>query len=496
MCCWRDRGVACQVLGTESAGRESNDPGVGSVQNTARDINLIASRREAKAKDETDVSKDKPNIPPQNLEAEDSVLGAMLISERAVSTVAELLRPEDFYRGHHSVIFRAALDLDRSGSPVDVITLYNFLEERGETEEAGGMGRLQELAALVPAASNVEHYARIVRDTALLRKVIAAGQRIAQMGYDHDGEAPAIVDKAEQMLFEIGQSRSTSDFSNLQDLLAENFDMVTRLQESGDTVIGQPSGFTELDKLTTGFHPGQLVIIAARPSMGKSALALCFAEYVAARGTPVALFTLEMSEQEVTQRMVSMNGNIDSQRIRTGRLTREDWERFTKSSAALSQYPIHIDDSGTTTIMEMRAKARRLKAKYPRLGMILVDYIQLMAAEVSTDNRVQEVSQISRGLKVLARDLNVPIIAMSQLNRGVESRTDKRPLLSDLRESGSIEQDADIVMFIYRDDYYQKEESDNPGVAEIIVAKQRNGPVGKIELSFVGRYAKFLDLTR
>lgn len=436
----------------------------------------------------------EPQIPPQNLEAEESVLGAMLLSGVAVSTVAEVLTPGDFYRPTHGTIFRAILELDAAGEPVDAITLSDFLDERGELAEVGGQSRIAELAALVPSTSNVEHYARIVRDMAMLRKIVEAGQRIVAMGYERPGETTELVDRAEQMLFDISQRRISSDFSDIRDLLASNFELVTRLQETGQTVVGASSGFPELDKMTTGFYPGNLIIVAARPSMGKSAFALCVAAHLGLQDIPVALFTLEMSEQEVTQRLVSAEGKIDSQRLRTGQLTPEDWERFTETSGRLANIPLSVDDSGSTSIMEMRSKARRLKAKNPKLGMIIVDYVQLMIPDGNAENRVQEVSQISRGLKVLARDLRIPIIAMSQLSRQVEGRHDKRPLLSDLRESGSLEQDADLVIFIYRDDYYNKEESDQQGVAEIILGKQRNGPIGTIRLSFIRRYAKFANL--
>jgi len=436
----------------------------------------------------------EPRIPPQNLEAEESTLGAMLISERAVSAVAEMLMPNDFYRPHHGTIYKAMLELDKTGSPVDALVLSDFLEERGELVGIGGQSRIAELAGLVPAASNVEHYARIVRDTAILRKLVSAGQVITDMGYERSGETTEIIDRAEQMLFEISQRRTTGDFSDIKELIAANFELVSRLQETGDTIVGVSSGYPELDKMTTGFHPGNLIIVASRPSMGKSSLALSIATHLGMKEIPVALFTLEMSEQEVTQRLVSMEGKIDSQRLRTGQLTPDDWERFTTVSGKLANMPLSIDDSGSTSIMEMRSKARRLKAKHPKLGMIIVVYVQLMIPDGDADNRVQEVSQISRGLKVLARELRVPIIAMSQLNRSVEGRHDKRPLLSDLRESGALEQDADLVMFIYRDDYYKKEESEQQGIAEIILGKQRNGPVGTVRLSFIRRYAKFANL--
>jgi len=434
-------------------------------------------------------------VPPQNLEAEESVLGAMLLSPAAVGTVSEILSASDFYRESHAKIYRAALALWSKGEPVDAITLANELDERGELEGVGGQARVAELAALVPSTSNVEHYARIVKEMATLRGLVRAGQEIARLGQDRPGEVTDLVDRAEQIVFELAQQRVTSDFSHIEQLLKESFERITQLYEAGSEITGVPSGFRELDLLTSGFQPGNLVILAARPSMGKSALGLCIAANLGVRhGIPVALFTLEMSKAEVTQRMMCSEAKVESQRLRTGRLAPEDWPRLTAACDRLMKAPIYVDDTGSTTIMELRSKARRLKSREPSLGLIIVDYLQLMTSGATAENRVQEVSQISRALKVLARDLDVPIIAMSQLSRAVEQRHDKRPILSDLRESGSLEQDSDLVFFVYRDEYYLGEESDQQGIAEVILAKHRNGPTGTIKLSFLRRYAKFADL--
>jgi replicative DNA helicase len=434
-------------------------------------------------------------VPPQNLEAEESVLGAMLLSPAAVGTVSEILTAADFYRESHAKAFRAALALWGKGEPVDAITLANELDERSELEAVGGQARVAELAALVPSTSNVEHYARIVKEMATLRGLVRAGQEITRLGQERPGEVTDLVDRAEQVVFELGQQRVTSDFAHIETLLKESFERITQLYEAGSEITGIPSGFRELDLLTSGFQPGNLVILAARPSMGKSALGLCIAANLGVRHeVPVALFTLEMSKAEVTQRMMCSEAKVESQRLRSGRLAPDDWPRLTTACDRLMKAPIYVDDTGSTTIMELRSKARRLKSREPGLGLILVDYLQLMTSGASVENRVQEVSQISRALKVLARDLDVPILAMSQLSRAVEQRHDKRPILSDLRESGSLEQDSDLVAFVYRDEYYLGEESDQQGIAEIHLAKHRNGPTGTVKLSFLRRYAKFADL--
>jgi replicative DNA helicase len=433
-------------------------------------------------------------VPPQNLDAEESVLGAMMLSPGAIGAVSEILDAGDFYRESHAKIYRAALSLYARGEPVDAITLVDALEERGELEDAGGRIRIHELAALVPAAANAAHYARIVREMATLRGLIRTGQEIARLGWERPGETEALVDRAEQILFDLSQDRVTTEFAHIDQLLKESFERITQLYEAGADVTGTATGFKELDRLTSGFQPGNLIIVAARPSMGKSALGLCMAANLAVReGVPVGIFTLEMSKSEVTQRLMCSEAKVESQRLRTGKLAVDDWPRLTAACDKLAKAPIYVDDTGSINLMEIRSKARRLKSLEPNLGLILIDYLQLMTSGVTAENRVQEVSQISRSLKVLARDLDVPILAMSQLSRAVEQRHDKRPILSDLRESGSIEQDADLVMFIYRDEYYN-DESDQQGIAEVNVAKHRNGPTDGIKLSFLKRYAKFSDL--
>ncbi|MHB8060303.1 MAG: replicative DNA helicase, partial [Gaiellaceae bacterium] len=351
-----------------------------------------------------------------------------------------------------------------------------------------------ELAALVPASANAGHYARIVHEMATLRGLITCGQEIVSLGYDRPGEVVDLVDRAEQIVFAISQSRVSSEFSHIEQLLKESFERITALYEAGVEITGVASGFRDIDRITSGFQPGNLIIIAARPSMGKSALALCMAANMGVRlNIPVALFTLEMSKAEVTQRLMCSEAKVESQKLRSGKLSPEDWPRLTAACDKLARAPIYVDDTGSITMMEIRSKARRLKTRVPNLGLIIVDYLQLMTSGSSVENRVQEVSQISRNLKVLARDLEVPIVALSQLSRAVEQRSDKRPILSDLRESGAIEQDADIVGFIYRDEYYN-DESDQQGLAELIVAKHRNGPTDMVKLSFLKRYAKFADL--
>ena len=436
-------------------------------------------------------------VPPQNLDAEESVLGAMMLSPGAIGAVSEVLDGDgrDFYRESHARIYKAALALYGKGEPVDAITLVDELDERGDLEVVGGSTRIHELATLVPASANARHYAQIVHETAILRGLIQAGGEIARLGWERPGDAAALVDQAEQIVFELGQERASSEFSAIEDLLKESFERITHLYELGADVTGVPSGFRDLDRITSGFQEGNLVIVAARPGMGKSALGLGFAANVAVRTQqPVALFTLEMSKAEVTQRLMCAEAKVELHRLRTGRLAADDWPRLTAACDRLAKAPLYVDDTGSITMMEIRSKARRLKSKHPDLGLIVVDYLQLMTSGTNPENRVQEVSQISRSLKVLARDLEVPIIAMSQLSRAVEQRHDKRPILSDLRESGSIEQDADIVTFIYRDDYYNPEDSPDPGVAEVIVAKHRNGPTDKVKLSFISQYAKFADL--
>jgi replicative DNA helicase len=432
-------------------------------------------------------------VPPQNLEAEESVLGAMMLSPGAIGAVSEILDASDFYRESHAKIYRAALALYAKGEPVDAITLTDQLEERAELDDVGGRVRLHELAALVPATANAAHYARIVRETATLRGLIRAGGEISRLGWERPGEAGDLVDQAEQIVFDLSQQRVSGELDHIDQLLKDSFERITSLYEAGADITGTPSGYRDLDRITSGFQPGNLIILAARPSMGKSALALCMAANIAVRhNLPVGIFSLEMSKSEVTQRLMCSEAKVESQRLRSGKLAPDDWPRLTAACDKLAKADIYVDDTGSINMMEIRSKARRLKSRHPNLGLLIIDYLQLMSS-ASAENRVQEVSQISRSLKILARDLEVPIIALSQLSRAVEQRTDKRPILSDLRESGSIEQDADLVAFIYRDEYYN-DESDQQGLAEVIVAKHRNGPTDALKLSFLKRYAKFADL--
>jgi replicative DNA helicase len=444
---------------------------------------------------QADTSVRNAPLQPQNLEAEESVLGAMMLSPGAIGTVAEILDGRDFYRESHGVIYRAAVALYAKGEPVDFLTLADELDKLQQLEAVGGAEKIQELAALVPAVSNAAHHARIVHDMATLRGLIRAGQEIAQLGFDRPGEIVELVDRAESTIFALSQQRVSTEFEHIDELLKESFETITKLYEAGSDITGTASGFRDLDRLTAGFQPGNLIIVAARPSMGKSALALGMAANVAVRHeTPVALFTLEMSKSEVTQRLMCSEGKVESQRLRTGKLAVDDWPRLTAACDKLAKAPIYVDDTGSITMMEIRSKLRRLKMRQPDLGLVIIDYLQLMTSGMSAENRVQEVSQISRSLKVLARDLDVPIVALSQLSRAVEQRHDKRPILSDLRESGSIEQDADLVMFVYRDEYYNPEETDSAGIAEVILAKHRNGATDGIKLAFQKRYAKFADL--
>jgi replicative DNA helicase len=432
-------------------------------------------------------------IPPQNLDAEESVLGAMMLSAVAIESVSEIIDAGDFYRESHAKVYRAALELYQHSQPVDAITVADKLDERGELAEVGGKERVHELAALVPATSNARHYAKIVREMSTLRGLTLVGEQIQRLGWDRPGETPELVDQAEQLVFDLAQHRIRGSFDHVEVLVRESFEQITKMYESGGEMTGTPTGFRDVDQMTSGLQPGNLVIVAGRPSMGKSAFALGVASNLAMHhGIPVAVFTLEMSKIEVAQRFMCAEARVELQRLRSGKLTPEDWPRLVKACDTLTKAPIYVDDTRMTTMLEIRAKARRLKAREPNLGLIIVDYLQLMGSG-SIEYRVQEVSQISRSLKMIAGDLEVPVMALSQLSRAVESRTDKRPLLSDLRESGSIEQDADLVMFLYRDEYYN-EQSEDQGLAEVILAKHRNGPVGTEKLAFLKRYAKFSDL--
>ena len=433
-------------------------------------------------------------VPPQNLEAEESVLGAMMLSPGAIGAVSEILDAGDFYRESHAKIYRAALALYARGEPVDAITLVDELEERGELEGAGGRVRIHELAALVPAAANASHYARIVREMATLRGLVRSGQEIVAMAMTRGGSPDELLSRAEQLIFEISIRRGDAEIARLKETLIETFQRISDLYESGAAVTGVPSGFKDLDEVTAGFQPGNLIILAARPGMGKSALGLSVAANVAVRETlPCAFFSLEMSKQEVAQRLICMEGKVDSHKIRTGKLGEQDWSRLARACAVLEPAEFFIDDTPALSLLELRSRAQTLHRREPNLALIIVDYLQLMTAGGEVENRLQEVSAISRGLKEIAKDLNVPILALAQLSRAVEQRHDKRPQLADLRESGTLEQDADLVMFIYRDDYYNRD-SEQQGIAEVHVAKHRHGPTDTIKLAFITTYAKFSSL--
>ena len=394
-------------------------------------------------------------LPPQNLEAEEYVLGAMMLSQNAIEAVSEIIDGGDFYRESHATIYRVALELFQHGRPVDAITLADKLDEGGELEQVGGKERIREIATLVPGTSNAAHHARIVREMATLRGLTTVGEGIQRLGWERPGETPELVDRAEQMVFDLAQHRIRGSFEHIEVLVRESFEQITKMYESGGEITGTPTGFRDVDQMTSGLQPGNLVVVAGRPSMGKSAFALGVASNLALHhGTPVAVFTLEMSKLEVAQRLMCSEGRVELQRLRTGRLTPEDWPRLVKACDALTKAPVYVDDTRLTTMLEIRGKARRLKAREPKLGLIMIDYLQLMTSGSSSENRVQEVSQISRSLKVLAGDLEVPVLALSQLSRAVESRTDKRPLLSDLRESGCLS--AETRVYLPDDGVYRR----------------------------------------
>jgi replicative DNA helicase len=440
-------------------------------------------------------------VPPHNLEAETSVLGAILLSERALDPVLIDVRlaPDDFYRERHRHIFRAMIRLKErtEPGPIDTTTVAAELEAQGALEEAGGREYVHLLPNYVPVAGNAAHYARIVRDHAIERRLLDATREIQERIYDAHGDARELVEDAEAKLFRIAHEGAAGDVRAIGDILYEEVDRLERLSRESIALTGTPSGFRDLDELTGGFQPGNLVVLAARPAMGKSALVTNMAEHAAVdHGKGVALFSLEMSEAELAQRFIASRAKLNSEDLRKGRVKPEVWPKVVRATEQLAASPLFIDDSSDLGILDLRAKARRLHAKNP-LGLIVVDYLQLMRHEGGREaNRVEQVGQFSRGLKILARELGVPVIAVSQLSRAVESRPDKRPLLSDLRESGQIEQDADLVMMIYRDEYYHGDESERPGEADVIVAKHRNGPVGSVSLAFVQRYPKFADLAR
>src|SRR3954469_9546936 len=434
---------------------------------------------------------------PHDLEAEMSVLGAILISDRTLYAlvIEEGLKPDDFYRERHRVIYDAMLRLYHENEPIDVVTVADSLKQRGQLEDIGGRSAIDGLAGAPPSVSGARRYARIVRENSLLRRLLSTTYQIQTEVGERQFNARDLVERAEKAMLEVAHDDRQADFREISAILHDELQKMQLLSEQGTSLTGTPSGFKDLDEITGGFQPGNLIILAARPSMGKSALVTNIAENAAIdHSRSVALFSLEMSETELAQRFVASQGRIFGDKLRKGRVPESEWPRILEASQRLARAPLYIDDSSDIGILDIRAKARRLHAQAPGgLGLIIIDYLQLMRPEAGTDSRVEQVGAMSRGLKILARELGVPVIALSQLSRAVEQRHDKKPILSDLRESGQIEQDADLVMFIYRDEYYNKEESEDQGLAEILIAKHRNGGLGDVTLTFRKEYPKFLN---
>ena len=432
-------------------------------------------------------------IPPHNIEAEQAVIGAVLIEPNAFSTASERITATDFYRTSHQVVFEAMFALFEKGEPIDMVTVTRWLQDADKLDISGGVPYLTNLAQSVPTAANIDYYSRIVEEKALLRRLIETATNIVTTTFSQEDAVAEVLDEAERSILEVSNKQNASAFKPIKDVLIDVYDNIEQLHHAKSDVTGISTGYRDLDRMTSGFQRNDLIIIAARPSMGKTAFALNIAQNVAINSDEnVAIFSLEMGADQLVQRMLCAEGNINSQRLRTGKLEQEDWEKLTLAMGSLSHAGVFIDDSPGIRVSDIRSKCRRLKQEYG-LGMIIIDYLQLIQGNAnSQENRQQEVSEISRSLKGLARELEVPLIALSQLSRGVESRQDKRPMMSDLRESGSIEQDADIVGFLYRDDYYE-DDAENSNI-EIILAKQRNGPTGTVELHFAKEYNKFVDL--
>ncbi len=436
-------------------------------------------------------------VPPQNLEAEQAVLGAMLIEKEAIARVTELLKGGDFYREAHRLIFEAMLDLYNRNEAVDMITVIELLKREDNLEKVGGIAYVTSLANSVPTAANVHYHAKIVEEKALLRQLIQTSTQIAALGYEGSEEVSQIVDQAEKMILEVSNRRIGGDFAPIKSIVLDAFGKIEQLYESRGGITGLATGFKDLDRLTSGLQKSDLILVAARPSMGKTAFTLNIASNVAIREKKaVAFFSLEMSKEQLVQRMLCAEASIDSQKLRIGELEDDDWTKLINAADRLSGAPIFIDDTAGISVLEMRSKARRLKVEHD-LSLIIIDYLQLMQGSGGKggENRQQEISEISRSLKGLARELGVPVVALSQLSRSVESRQVKKPMLSDLRESGSLEQDADIVAFLYREDYYNPD-TENKNITEIIVAKHRNGPVDSVQLFFHKQFTRFADLTR
>ncbi len=434
-------------------------------------------------------------IPPQNLEAEQSVLGGILLDNQALNSVMEILRVEDFYSEAHRKIFAAILDISEKSRPSDLVTLNDYLRDKKQIDTVGGAAYLASLVDSVPSAANIVHYSKIVKEKAILRNLIGTATDILTKSYNAGSDVDGLLDEAEHAIFEISENKIKPSFSPLRDLIKDSFRTIERLYEKKELITGVPTGFEKLDEMTSGLQKSDLVIIAGRPSMGKTAFALNIAQRAAVdAGIPVAIFSLEMSKEQLAFRMLSSEAMVDSQRLRRGYPGETDWPKLTTAAGRLAEAPIYIDDTAAISVLEMKAKARRLKAE-SGLGLLIVDYLQLMRAGGTRDSREQEISEISRSLKALAKELNIPVVALSQLNRQVEQRTNRRPQMADLRESGAIEQDADVIMFLYRDEVYNRTE-ENTGLAEVNIGKQRNGPTGTVKLVFLEKYTRFENPSR
>lgn len=430
--------------------------------------------------------------PPQDLAAEQCVLGAIMLSKDAIADVVESVREVDFYKPAHQMIYAAAIDLYGRNEPVDAVTVADHLAKRGELMRVGGAPYLYTLTASVPIAANAAYYAQIVTEQAVLRRLVEAGTRIVQYGYAAEGEVDQIVDRAQAEIFDVTSHKSVEDYQPLENLMHGALEEIEAIDSRNGELVGVPTGFSELDDLTNGLHPGQMIIIAARPAMGKSTVGLDFARSASIKhGLTSAIFSLEMSSNEIIMRLLSAEAKVSLQRLRSGGLSGDDWNRLAAKQVELANAPLFIDDSPNLTMMEIRAKCRRLKQRHD-LRLVVLDYLQLMSSGRKVESRQQEVSDFSRSIKLLAKELEVPVIAISQLNRGPEQRTDKRPMISDLRESGSLEQDADMVMLLHREDAYDRES--RPGEADFIIAKHRNGPTKDITVAFQGHYSRFVDM--
>lgn len=435
-------------------------------------------------------------LPPQSLEAEQAVLGAIILEGESITRAIEILSPDDFYREAHRKIYTAMLELFDKNEPIDFITLTEHLKDKGELEEVGGLSYLSNLATVVPTSANIRYHAKLVREKALLRSLIRACTEIVTKVYEEPEDAEEMLDYAEKLIFDISERRTNTNFFQMKDVVKQTFKIIESMYEKKAVITGVPSGFRDLDELTSGFQPGDLIIIGGRPGMGKTAFSLNIAQHVGVElGEPVAFFSLEMSKEQIAMRLLSSLAMVNASALRKGFISRRDWERLTDSAVRLSEAPIYIDDSSQLSVLEIRAKARRLKLEKGKLSLIIIDYLQLMKSRGSYDRREQEISEISRSLKAMAKELKVPVIALSQLNRSVEKTTDRRPTLANLRESGAIEQDADVIIFLYRDEIYNKKNPANKGKAEVIVAKQRNGPTDTVYLTFLSEYTRFLDFT-